>query len=129
VTRVRYDEDIDKRVGSVIRMRRVKLGMSQGGLGKAIGVSFQQIQKYEKGLNALTATRIPDFCRTLGISPNDLFGVIATVHKDAFQLETWGMKTAIELQRLKPAGREAITAMLVALPKRHATQRNGRKHS
>jgi transcriptional regulator with XRE-family HTH domain len=127
--RGRYDEAIDKRIGLVIRMRRVKLRISQGALGKAIGVSFQQIQKYENGLNALTATRIPDLCRTLGISPNDLFGVSATVHKDAFQLETWGMKTALELQKLLPTGREAITAMLTALPKRHATQRNGRKQS
>ena len=61
--------------------------------------------------------------------PNDVFGVSAMVHKGAFQLEKCGMKTTIELQKLKPAGREAITAMLVALPKRHATQGNRRKHS
>ena len=44
----RRDFLIDKNTGSVIRMQRVKLGMSQTELGEALGVSFQQIQKYER---------------------------------------------------------------------------------
>jgi transcriptional regulator with XRE-family HTH domain len=56
----RRDRLIDKKIGSVIRMQRVKLGMSQGELGKGLGVTFQQIQKYENGTNAVASTRIPE---------------------------------------------------------------------
>ena len=56
----RRDHLIDKKIGSVIRMQRVKVGMSQGELGKGLGVTFQQIQKYENGTNAVASTRIPD---------------------------------------------------------------------
>jgi transcriptional regulator with XRE-family HTH domain len=56
-------------------MRRVKLGLSQSDLGNALRVSFQQIQKYENGANAVASTRISDFCRALEMTPNDLFGV------------------------------------------------------
>ena len=41
-------------------------------LGSALGVTFQQIQKYEHGTNAVASTRISDLCRTLEMTPNDL---------------------------------------------------------
>ena len=69
------DRLIDKKIGSVIRMQRVKLRVSQSDLGNSLGVTFQQIQKYENGGNAVASTRIPALCQTLEISPNDLFGV------------------------------------------------------
>jgi DNA-binding XRE family transcriptional regulator len=52
------DRLIDKKIGSVIRMQRVKLRMSQSDLGNSLGVTFQQIQKYENGGNAVASTRI-----------------------------------------------------------------------
>jgi transcriptional regulator with XRE-family HTH domain len=61
----RRDHLIDKKIGSVIRMQRVKLGMSQMELGEALGVTFQQIQKYENGRNAVASTRIADLCGAL----------------------------------------------------------------
>jgi transcriptional regulator with XRE-family HTH domain len=42
---------IDKHVGSRVRMRRIMIGMSQEQLGEALGLTFQQVQKYEKGTN------------------------------------------------------------------------------
>jgi len=66
------DRLIDKKIGSVIRMQRVKLRMSQSDLGNSLGVTFQQIQKYENGGNAVASTRIPALCQTLELSPNDL---------------------------------------------------------
>jgi transcriptional regulator with XRE-family HTH domain len=72
------DGVIDKKIGSVIRIRRIKLGMSQGELDKALGVTFQQIQKYENGANAIASTRIPDLCKILEMTPNDLFGGFGT---------------------------------------------------
>ena len=47
---------IDKHVGSLVRMRRKMLGMSQTKLGDALGLTFQQIQKYEKGANRISAS-------------------------------------------------------------------------
>ena len=49
---------IDKHVGNRVRMRRLMLDMSQTTLGNAVGVSFQQVQKYEKGANRVSASRL-----------------------------------------------------------------------
>ena len=48
----------DKYVGNRVRMRRLALGMSQGALGAALGVTFQQVQKYEKGTNRIGSSRL-----------------------------------------------------------------------
>ena len=49
---------VDKYVGSRVRGRRMALGISQTKLGKALGVSFQQVQKYEKGSNRISASKL-----------------------------------------------------------------------
>ena len=49
---------IDKHVGSRLRMRRLMLGMSQTNLGDALGITFQQVQKYESGANRISASRL-----------------------------------------------------------------------
>jgi transcriptional regulator with XRE-family HTH domain len=49
---------IDKHVGARVRMRRLMLDMSQGNLGEALGLTFQQVQKYEKGTNRIGASRL-----------------------------------------------------------------------
>jgi transcriptional regulator with XRE-family HTH domain len=49
---------IDKHVGARVRMRRMLIGMSQEKLGEALGLTFQQIQKYEKGANRISASRL-----------------------------------------------------------------------
>jgi len=49
---------VDKYVGSRVRMRRLMLGMSQEKLGDKLGVTFQQVQKYEKGTNRVSASRL-----------------------------------------------------------------------
>jgi len=49
---------IDKHVGSRVRMRRIMLAMSQEKLGAALGLTFQQVQKYEKGANRIGASRL-----------------------------------------------------------------------
>jgi transcriptional regulator with XRE-family HTH domain len=109
---------IDKKIGSVIRIQRVKLKMSQSELGEALGVTFQQIQKYEQGKNAVASTRIADLCRALEMTPNDLFGVSSKVDGDVSKLTSWTMKVALKLQDASPAMRHAIDAMLNTTPKR-----------
>jgi transcriptional regulator with XRE-family HTH domain len=67
--------DVDKRIGSLIRAQRAKLGMSQRALAGALGVTFQQVQKYEKAENTMAASRIVNLCQALELTPNELFGV------------------------------------------------------
>ena len=64
---------IDKHVGSRVRMRRIMLGMSQEKLGEALGLTFQQIQKYEKGTNRVGASRIQQISEVLQIPVSFLF--------------------------------------------------------
>jgi len=58
---------IDKHVGSRVRMRRVLVGMSQERLGEALGLTFQQVQKYEKGTNRIGASRLQQISKVLGM--------------------------------------------------------------
>lgn len=63
---------IDVHVGNRVRQRRSLLGMSQTALGKAAGLTFQQVQKYERGANRLGASRLFEFARILDV-PIDYF--------------------------------------------------------
>jgi transcriptional regulator with XRE-family HTH domain len=58
---------IDVHVGSRIRLRRTLLGMSQERLGDALGLTFQQVQKYERGVNRVGASRLFDISRVLDV--------------------------------------------------------------
>jgi transcriptional regulator with XRE-family HTH domain len=58
---------IDKHVGNRVRMRRVMLKMSQRKLGDAVGITFQQIQKYEKGKNRIGASRLQHIAQILQV--------------------------------------------------------------
>lgn len=62
-----HPHPIDVHVGKRLRLRRSILGMSQDAIGKAIGVSFQQIQKYERGINRMGSSRLYEFARILDI--------------------------------------------------------------
>ncbi len=58
---------IDVHVGTRIRLRRTLLGMSQERLGEALGLTFQQVQKYERGVNRVGASRLFDLSRVLDV--------------------------------------------------------------
>jgi len=60
-------DPIDSHVGSRVRLRRTLLGMSQEKLGQAVGITFQQIQKYERGLNRIGSSRLFQFAQVLGV--------------------------------------------------------------
>lgn len=59
---------IDVHVGSRVRLRRTLLGMSQERLGEALGLTFQQVQKYERGANRIGASRLFDLARVLDVA-------------------------------------------------------------
>lgn len=58
---------VDAYVGSRVRLRRMKLGLSQKKVGEAIGITFQQVQKYEKGINRIGARRLLDLAECLNV--------------------------------------------------------------
>jgi transcriptional regulator with XRE-family HTH domain len=64
---------IDSYVGSQVRMRRQLLGLSQERLADQIGVTFQQVQKYEKGMNRIGASRLQRIAEVLNTSPSFFF--------------------------------------------------------
>jgi transcriptional regulator with XRE-family HTH domain len=64
---------VDKYVGSRVRMRRIMLGMSQEKLGEALDLTFQQIQKYEKGTNRIGASRLQQISDILQVPVAFLF--------------------------------------------------------
>jgi transcriptional regulator with XRE-family HTH domain len=64
---------IDKHVGSRVRMRRVLVGLSQEKLGDSLGVTFQQVQKYEKGTNRIGASRLQQISKVLGVPVSFFF--------------------------------------------------------
>ncbi len=65
---------IDVEVGARIRSRRKILGISQSALGEGLGITFQQIQKYEKGSNRVGASRLQGIANLLGTTPAALLG-------------------------------------------------------
>lgn len=64
---------IDVHVGSRVRLRRTLLGMSQERLGEAIGLTFQQVQKYERGANRVGASRLYDLSQVLDVPVSYFF--------------------------------------------------------
>ena len=64
---------IDAYIGARMRERRLALEMSQDQLGRELGVSFQQIQKYESGKNRVSAARLFEICKVLNVSLASMF--------------------------------------------------------
>jgi transcriptional regulator with XRE-family HTH domain len=64
---------VDKYVGSRVRMRRIMLGMSQEKLGEMLGLTFQQVQKYEKGTNRVGASRLQQIADALQVPVSFMF--------------------------------------------------------
>ncbi len=71
---------IDKHVGSRVRMRRMMLSMSQEKLGGALGLTFQQVQKYEKGANRIGASRLQQISQILQVPVAFFFEGAPNIH-------------------------------------------------
>lgn len=72
---------VDYHVGQKIRARRVFLRMSQTEVADAVGITFQQIQKYERGANRVGASRLQQISNALGVSPYYFFEGVPTLGK------------------------------------------------
>src|SRR5216684_3606976 len=76
-------DPIDVQVGSRVRLRRRMLGLSQEKLGEAIGLTFQQVQKYERGANRIGASRLHELSRVLDVPVSFFFDDVDPVRAPA----------------------------------------------
>jgi len=81
---------IDVHVGARVRLRRTLLGMSQEKLGEAIGLTFQQVQKYERGANRVGASRLYDLSRVLDLPVSYFFEELGSEVASAAQARLGG---------------------------------------
>ena len=71
--RVTNNNAVDVHVGKRVRLRRTLLGMSQEQLGASLNITFQQVQKYERGANRISASRLWDISQILGVQISYFF--------------------------------------------------------
>jgi transcriptional regulator with XRE-family HTH domain len=107
----KFDVDFGRRM----RLLRLKGNISQDSIGKALGLSFQQVQKYEKGTNRASGERITQLALLLNTTPHELMGwggsAVATV---AVDIETIKLVEAFAGLRpkMKPAIRRLVAAII-----------------
>lgn len=77
----RSTNEVDKRIGARVRARRLDIGMSQETLADILGVTFQQVQKYEKGVNRIAASRLYDISAALKVSVASFFENLSVGHR------------------------------------------------
>jgi transcriptional regulator with XRE-family HTH domain len=87
---------IDAQVGNRVRIRRMLIGMSQEKLGDLLGLTFQQVQKYEKGVNRIGAGRLYEISRILGVPIDFFYEGVASVPEPAGFAESRGAPPVME---------------------------------
>jgi transcriptional regulator with XRE-family HTH domain len=102
----RQPHPVDIAVGINVRRRRKELGMSQETLAEAIDLTFQQVQKYEKGSNRISCSKLVEIAKALECSPSKLLPESELLDDG----ETHWLRDAMEIYRLQP---ELFDALLV----------------
>jgi transcriptional regulator with XRE-family HTH domain len=92
---------VDAHVGKRIRHRRWMVGMTQQQLAERVGIKFQQIQKYETGMNRVSASRLWDVAEALGVAISFFFEGLDSAHKPVSEVngDMLADKEALELVR------------------------------
>jgi transcriptional regulator with XRE-family HTH domain len=91
---------IDIHVGSRVRLRRTLLGFSQDKLGKSLGLTFQQIQKYERGVNRIGSSRLYSLSQILDVPVSFFFDDIPDEVSDKIHKTTKGQTASFELEKI-----------------------------
>ena len=87
---------VDVHVGTRLRLRRTLLGISQEKLGEAVDLTFQQIQKYERGANRIGASRLFEFSRILDVSISYFFDDMAKDVAGSYNADVKGLSDQIQ---------------------------------
>jgi transcriptional regulator with XRE-family HTH domain len=101
---------VDIHVGKQLRMCRAMLGISQGVLADQIGITFQQIQKYECGTNRVSASKLYDIAKTLDVPISFFFAGLSEAEGDPDGKAVWG-RSEEELYAATAEGRRWNRAM------------------
>ena len=110
-------DPIDLHVGLRLKARRIHMGITQGGLADKVGVTFQQVQKYEKGTNRMSASTLRRASEALGVDANFFYEGLSGVATDAADLR--GLPGAEELgaayRSLSAVERKSVIAVASVL--------------
>ena len=108
--------EVEVAIGARIRALRVAAGMNQTALGEALGISFQQVQKYEKGKDRVAASTLQVIATALGVHPGSFFdGEMPSPTGDVPDVRS-ALKGAAGLQRISdPKVRKQIVALIDTL--------------
>jgi transcriptional regulator with XRE-family HTH domain len=126
----------DAEIGQLIRAQRVAQRLSQTELANAIGVTFQQVQKYEKGVNRIGAGRLELIAETLGVTPSFFFGGAnggsktdtAAIDAGIGLLRREGSVRLLEAyEEMEPAARRAFQALAELVAAAAPRQRSARR--
>jgi transcriptional regulator with XRE-family HTH domain len=123
MARTKGPNAIDIHVGSRMRMRRMMLGMSQEKLATGLGLTFQQVQKYEKGANRMGASRLQQAADILRVPVSFFFeggtegpfespSSLSPSYVDDFVASEDGLRLAKAFMRVRPALRHEIVALV-----------------
>jgi transcriptional regulator with XRE-family HTH domain len=106
----------DEAVARNLRRFRIARGLSQTELGNAVGVTFQQIQKYEKVKNAIAPGRLRQMCEILGVTPATMFGSQPEVDGEPIPESPWSYRTLVALNKIRSQRiRQSIGALIEEL--------------
>ena len=128
---------VDAHVGSRVRLRRMLLGMSQERLGESMGLTFQQVQKYEKGVNRIGASRLFQIAKILDVPVQFFFeeapqfdgsapAGMAEAESETFILEFLNSREGLELNRAfvkiaDPKVRKSVVDLVRSLSNQDST--------
>jgi len=114
----------DIRVGQNLRQLRILRGVTQEQLGKALEITFQQVQKYEKGTNRVSASRMAAICRVLNCTVNDIMRGTAAEDTQVSGaqipfpvISAQAMKFALQYDRMSTKSKRAVSALVSAIVK------------
>jgi transcriptional regulator with XRE-family HTH domain len=114
---VKSPTDIDREIGKRLRALREEAGISQTALGEGSGITFQQVQKYENGVNRVSVSRLLQFCDVLRVPISQVLDGIATSHQpkaDPLQAlrSGYGVRLAQAWDRLNPKTQGAMLKLI-----------------
>jgi transcriptional regulator with XRE-family HTH domain len=130
---------VDQRLGQRLRARRLEIGLSQERLADLLGLTFQQVQKYEKGVNRIAASRMLDIAQALNVPVTFFFdglgpafdGKVAEDPADGLVFDTMATPEGLQLMTLfgaikSPRVRRRVVELVRALAEEDEPLKNGK---
>jgi transcriptional regulator with XRE-family HTH domain len=103
---------VDIYVGSKVKSRRLLLGLSQSELAKAIGLTFQQVQKYENGTNRISVSRLVDICKVLKVQMDYFLEGAMSVGKSSLKVQKGFADTKQETLEPEPLAKRDVLELV-----------------